>query len=85
MNNTITASEFLNTKCKEISDSEKVYGLLTYEYIEEIMIEFTKIHVKNTLIEVLDNIPCLGSSTDIPSYEEVKDAILTAYPLENIK
>ena len=26
-----------------------------------------------------------GSSTDIPSYEDMKNAILNAYPLKNIK
>lgn len=48
-------------------------------------IEFAKLHVKAALKEALENIPCLGSSTDIPTYEEVEDAVLNAYPEENIK
>lgn len=53
--------------------------------VEKVMIEFAKLHVEAALKEILENIPCLGSSTDIPSYEEVKDAVLNAYPLELIK
>lgn len=51
----------------------------------EIMIEFAKLHVEAALKEALDNIPCLGSSSDIATYEEVEKAVLNAYPLENIK
>lgn len=49
------------------------------------LIEFAKLHVQAALKEALESIPCLGSSTDIPSYEEVEDAVLNAYPLDNIK
>lgn len=52
---------------------------------EMLMIEFAKLHVEAALNEALESIPCLGSSTDIASYEEVEDAVLTAYPPENIK
>ena len=46
--------------------------------------EFAKLHVKEALKVALEDAPT-GSSTDIPSYEEMEDAILNAYPLENIK
>lgn len=49
------------------------------------MIEFAKLHVHAALEEALKSIPCLGSSSDIATYEEVKDAVLNAYPLTNIK
>ena len=49
------------------------------------MVEFAKLHVQAALEEALESIPCLGSSTDIPSYEEVEDAVLNAYPLDKIK
>ena len=51
----------------------------------EAMIEFAKLHVIEALKEVLENIPCLGSSSDIATYEEIENAVLNAYPLENIK
>ena len=53
--------------------------------ISECMIEFAKMHVEAALREALESIPCLGSSSDIASYEEVRDAVLNAYPLTNIK
>lgn len=76
-----TAEEFL--------EDSPTYTGFELESIEEgviqTMIEFAKLHVEAAAKEILENIPCLGSSTDIPSYEEVKDAVLTAYPLTNIK
>ena len=48
------------------------------------MIEFAKLHVQEVLKQALESIPCLGSSTDIASYEEVEEAVLNSYPLENI-
>jgi hypothetical protein len=53
--------------------------------IQKAMIGFAKYHVEEALKEALDSIPCLGSSTDIATYEEVENAVLNAYPLENIK
>ncbi len=49
------------------------------------MIEFAKMHVQKALKQSLESIPCLGSSTDIPSIEEVEKAVLNAYPLDLIK
>lgn len=51
----------------------------------EVMIEFAKLHVEAALKEALESIPCLGSSSDIATYEEVRDEVLNAYPSENIK
>ena len=73
--------------------SEKIYLELhvtgrvngTEQNYPEMMIEFAKMHVQEALKQALENIPCLGSSTDIASYEEVEKAILNCYPLENIK
>ena len=57
----------------------------TTKTIPDIMIEFAELHVRAALLEALNSIPCLGSSTDIPTYEEVECAVLDAYPKELIK
>ena len=59
-------------------------GSFVLRNIEELMIEFAKMHVEESLKQALESIPCLGSSTDIASYEEVEEAVLNSYPLENI-
>lgn len=85
MNNIPTAKEFL--KSKGYSD-EEVYNNFGENQGFEIswfMIEFAKLHVQVALKEALESIPCLGSSTDIATYEEIEYAVLNAYPLENIK
>lgn len=51
----------------------------------DLMTEFAKLHVKEALKAALESIPCLGSSSDIATYEEVKSAVLNAYNLDNIK
>ncbi len=51
----------------------------------KVMIDFAKLHVEQALKEALESIPCLGSSSDIASYEEVRDDVLNSYPIENIK
>ena len=57
-----------------------------HSYTDEyLMVEFAKLHVQAALEEALESIPCLGSSTDIPSYEEVEDAVLNCYSLDKIK
>ena len=56
-----------------------------FNNVTDMLIEFAKMHVQEALKQALENIPCLGSSTDIASYEEVEKAILNCYPLENIK
>ena len=55
-----------------------------FNNVTDMLIEFAKIHVEKALNQALESIPCLGSSTDIASYEEVEEAVLNSYPLENI-
>lgn len=47
------------------------------------MKHFAKLHVEAALKEALESIPCLGSSSDIPTYKEVEEAVLNCYP-ENL-
>ena len=49
------------------------------------MIEFAKLHVEAALKEALESIPCLGSSSDFATYEEVEEAVLNSYPLNLIQ
>jgi hypothetical protein len=76
-----TAEELLKNKYKLEGDR----GTLRIDQVSMFMIEFAKLHVEAALKEALDDIPCLGSSTDIASYEEVEEAVLNAYPLTLIK
>ena len=71
-----------------LTEEEKHYyidRIITHDDYIKGMIEFAKMHVQEALKQALESIPCLGSSTDIPSIEEVEKAVLNAYPLENIK
>lgn len=74
---------------KEFLENERIYPGLPdsseSNKVEYWMIKFAKYHVKQALKEVLNNIPCLGSSTDIVTYEEVENEVLNAYPLNLIK
>ena len=72
----MTAEQFVITLEDKNDDLENVYHAMR---------EFAKYHVEEALKQALESIPCLGSSTDIASYEEVEKAVLNAYPLENIK
>ena len=56
-----------------------------FNNVTDMLIEFAKMHVQEALKQALESIPCLGSSTDIPSIEEVEEAVLNAYPLDLIK
>ena len=83
-NKTPTAEELLNDRVYIIQDGiEDVYDSLST--VAGAMIEFAKLHVEAALKEALESIPCLGSSSDIATYEEVEDAVLNAYPLTLIK
>ena len=76
-----TADEFLEYFNEKEGNIDKLY----YDsYVKKLMREFAKMHVQKALKEALESIPCLGSSTDIASYEEVEEAVLNSYPLENI-
>ena len=71
-----------------LTEEEKHYyidRIITHDDYIKGMIEFAKYHVQEALKQALESIPCLGSSTDIPSIEGVEKAVLNAYPLENIK
>ena len=56
-----------------------------FNNVTDMLIEFAKMHVQEALKQSLESIPRLGSSTDIPSIEEVEKAVLNAYPLDLIK
>ena len=71
----MTAEQFVITLEDKNDDLENVYHAMR---------EFAKYHVEKALKQALEDSPT-GSSTDIPSYEDMKDAILNSYPLENIK
>jgi hypothetical protein len=58
--------------------------VMNHEDIKVAMIEFAKLHVEAALKEALESIPCLGSSSDIATYEEVENAVLNSYPLDKI-
>ena len=76
-----TAEEFLKYFNEKEGNIDKLY----YDsYIRKLMKEFAKMHVQEALKQALESIPCLGSSTDIANYEEVEEAVLNSYPLENI-
>ena len=85
-----TAKEFLvrdELFKTPLTEEEKHYyidRIITYDDYIKAMIEFAKMHVEETLKQALESIPCLGSSTDIANYEEVEEAVLNSYPLENI-
>lgn len=72
-----TAEEFL--KQFELGNT----GKIDIEDSKEAIIEFAKLHVKAALEAALEDSPH-GSSTDIPTYEDMKKAILESYPLTNI-
>ncbi len=76
-----TAEEFLK-KEELVTDINEQKAWLSN--VKRYMIEFAKLHVEAALEAALEDSPH-GSSTDIPSYEDMKDAILNAYPLTNIK
>lgn len=74
-----TAETILEKYQKEFDKNGVVFDL------KKPMIEFAKLHVEAALKEALESIPCLGSSTDIATYEEVEEAVLNSYPLTLIK
>ena len=81
-----TAEEFFNIYADNVSLSEGHYEyLIDEDSFKEAIIEFAKMHVQESLKQALESIPCLGSSTDIASYEEIEDAVLNSYSLKNIK
>lgn len=56
-------------------------------YSDDVLImmrDYAKLHVEAALNAALEDAP-YGSSTDTVSYKDMKDSILNAYPLSNIK
>ena len=88
MNNEILSAEKFLYQSKSLNDMwdlTRGRGHWDHEAIAKSHIEFAKLHVKAALKEALESIPCLGSSTDIATYEEVEKAVLNAYPEDLIK
>ncbi len=75
-----TAEEWLKQIYNVNSSREVALG---GKSLTDKLIEFAKLHVNAALKEALESIPCLGSSSDIPTYEEVEEAVLNCYP-ENL-
>ena len=82
MNNIPTAEEIMQ---KHLDPHDCLRLSKCYEMTLEAIIEFAKLHVEAALKEALESIPCLGSSSDIATYEEVENAVLNSYPLDKIK
>lgn len=73
-----TAEEFMTDEYQI-----KHYGTILLKP-NQAAIEFAKLHVQAALEAAFEDAPW-GSSTDTVSYREMKNAILDAYPLDNIK
>jgi len=83
-----TAEQYLNSQGIPIEHMKNLpwfdHGNLI-TWLEDYSNMKAKLHVKAALEAALDSIPCLGSSTDIATYEEVEKEVLNAYPEELIK
>ena len=79
----IPTAEEVALQIEDIASYEELKNPIVFASL--VAIEFARLHVEEALKEALESIPCLGSSTDIATYEEVEEAVLNAYPLENIK
>ena len=79
-----TAEEFIEST-KLVVKFDNTQGCILEEELPNLLKNFAKLHVEAALKEALDSIPCLGSSSDIATYEEVEEAVLNAYPESNIK
>jgi hypothetical protein len=79
-----TAEEFIKST-ELVVKFDNTQSCILEEELPRLFIEFAKLHVEAALKEALESIPCLGSSSDIATYEEVEDAVLNAYPLTLIK
>ena len=75
-----TAEEFLKSKDYNLGGNEELAdGLLTNNVIED-MIEFAKLHVEAAIKQAE-----IEGQTNWGNSKKMKDAILNAYPLTNIK
>jgi len=77
-----TAEEFIKNYVRS-SDGYSTNEVIDVEDAIEFAIAYAKLHVKAALEAALESIPCLGSSTDIATYEEVEEEVLNSYP-ENL-
>ena len=81
-----TAEEFIRKQfCK--GEFDELMGCLNNSIESDIvraMKEFAKLHVELALKMAFEDAPC-GSSSDIVTCEELHEAIMNYYPLENIK
>lgn len=86
MKNIVTADDFLQDHL-EISHfyDDITQNMVCYsDDVQKAMIEFAKLHVEAALKMAFEEAPC-GSSTDTVTCEEMHEAIMNSYPLENIK
>lgn len=76
----------LEKEIKEALNDSDMYGDydMAVSKVKEIAVSLAKFHVEAALKAALEDFPC-GSSTDTVSHEDAADAILNAYPPENIK
>ncbi len=73
---------------KKKEEDSMVFRKIHYipeDVVIRLMRDFAKFHVQEALKEALNSIPCLGSSSDIATYEEVEEAVLNSYSLDLIK
>lgn len=80
--------KLVDSSCKEIpyEGTEVDKSTLRTNILELVLQqrrEYAKLHTKAALEAALESIPCLGSSSDIPTYEEVEKEVLNCYP-ENL-
>lgn len=86
MSTTLIAEEFLQDHL-QISHfyDDKTENMVCYSSdVQQAMIEFAKLHVEAALKAAFEDAPC-GSSSDVVTCEELREAIMNSYPLENIK
>jgi hypothetical protein len=77
----LTAQDFFENWCKQ-----KGYTSIDEaDNIDQCMIEFTKIHLEQALLEINDKIKIEGEGAFFDFVWIDKESILEAYPLENIK
>jgi hypothetical protein len=67
-----------------IPTAKEFYDVHYSDDVVIMMRDYAKLHVEAALKAALEDAP-YGSSTDTVSYKDMKDSILNAYPLSNIK
>ena len=59
-------------------------GMYSRNEVEKAMIEFAKLHVEAIRGEILESVPYLAAADSV-SNSQLRELILSSYPLENIK